>query len=152
MKKIFLFSALTLILLILIFHDSFLRVFLKTSFFEYQILGNVTPFKPENRTVRVGISTEPTLNFGVLPQGFLARKRLNLTNHETLPAKFRVEVLGRVRSLVSVSESEFILSPNETKILEIAFNASKLGNYTGKLRIWVRVPKAQSLNFLLGII
>lgn len=130
----------------------------KTLFFVYKItryptFGNVTELKIENKTISIGVATEPTqLNFGLIPANFTVRKIITIKNYENVPVKVKMKVFGDIKDFISFSRNDFILLPNEETKIYITFNATKLGNYTGEIDVIVKKPRSTILLPLLKMV
>jgi len=108
----------------------------------YKIVGYIE--YPISLTVaeknQIGFNLDPgVLNFGKVPQGGSAKRNATVSQNYPFDVDVRIEVTGKVKQMVYLKDNYFILPPNTTKQVEIFASVpedQKLGNYTGKLRVY----------------
>ena len=120
----------------------------------YPAMGNVTSFVSENNTIKLGVTTQTDeLNFGVVPENLTVRKFINLKNNKKGSVKICIISYGNIKDFIKVKDgNDIILKGNETKEVEILFNATKIGNYKGEIDVIIRKPKYWVLEKFLGFI
>ncbi len=129
-------------------HDE--GIFFVKDIVRYPAKGNVTPLMRENRSIRLGIAAETyELNFGSIPQNLTVRKLINLRNNEDVPVKVCVLCYGGIKPLITVDKNNLILKKDEAKEIEIRFNATNIGSYTGEVDVVIKKPKYDPLAYLL---
>ena len=122
--------------------------FYNTTLVRYGTNAIVKPLEAINGTVKVGISTDSDkIDWGIIPQGVEVGKIINLDNSRPVDAKIDILVYGNVTPFITIGGgNSFILKSGEGRSIEIAFKAEEIGEYSGEIDIYVRVPK----NWLVG--
>ncbi|HEX54506.1 MAG: hypothetical protein DRO90_03165 [Candidatus Altiarchaeales archaeon] len=119
----------------------------------YPTTGNITELNLENRTLRVGISTDrDELNFGVIPQNLSVRKFLNLKNKRDSRARVCIRAYGTISDFIKIKDSDFVMERGESREIELVFTGDSVGNYSGEIDVITKKPKYQLLEFLLPIV
>ncbi len=84
------------------------------------------------------------VHFGMLPLGAAATRKIDITNNYDYDIFVYIEKNDSILSgLVSISPNYFDLRPNEKRTVKASVSipdAFEAGNYTGKIRIMMRVP------------
>lgn len=113
---------------------TFTGLFVSESIARYPVMVEVVPYDE----AAIGIALDDyELDFGILSQGMVARKTVNLDNHG-VPVRVRAWVEGNISGMAGLSRDDFILkSPGS---IEVRLEASEPGNYTGTLFISTSRP------------
>lgn len=86
----------------------------------------------------IGINSDPSLSFGILPPGSSSTKRLIIENKEDKKIMIKLKAEGSAKELLEFEENNFYLNQKETKQIDIIATApitSKNEEYTGKVKI-----------------
>ena len=87
---------------------------------------------------KIGFNADKdALHFATLMPGQTGKKGINITNNFDTSIKVQIYVFGNISSLASISENNFLLGPNETKIIDISLRIpsnTKKGDYEGTLK------------------
>lgn len=119
----------------------------------YPAKAAIIPMDPMNSTMRLGISPETyELNFGIMPPNITVRKFINLQNNENSRVKICVITYGDIKPMVSIKESDIIMDGGGSSTVEVAFNASMIGNYAGEINVISRKPKYGVLDYVLPLL
>ncbi|OYT39325.1 MAG: hypothetical protein B6U86_05395 [Candidatus Altiarchaeales archaeon ex4484_43] len=114
--------------------------------------GNITYPRVENRTIKVGVSTDPDeLNFGAVPQNMTVRKFINLHNKD-INVKVCVIPYGSIRQFIKIEQNNFIMKTNESREVMIEFSGDRIGSYNGELDVITKKPKYGFLEPLLPFV
>ena len=117
----------------------------------YPLRANVTPLRIADSKIKVGVSVETDeLNFGVVSENLTVRKFINLKNNDKVPVKMCMPSYGNIKQYVLLSKDNFILKEGQAVEVEIAFNATKVGLYSGELDVIAIKPKHPFLANFLG--
>lgn len=96
--------------------------------------------------------TADNLEFGVMPQGSVSSRFLNMTNDDEMDYKILFIVTGNITPMVKFNKNDFVLHKDEnttiTVFLDSSF-ASNPGNYTGEISIVSKKPRFSFLNNLM---
>lgn len=116
----------------------------------YPLRANVTPLRTTDSKIRVGVSIETDeLNFGVVSENLTVRKFINLKNNGKVPVKICIPSYGNIKPYIITRKNNFILREGQALEVEIAFNATRIGLYSGELDVIAIKPKHPFLaNFL----
>lgn len=128
------------------------NMFFKRIIVRYPTRGNVTTFNISEKKISVGIAPErDELNFGRVPEGVTIRKFINIQNNEDCTVKTFIRVYGDIRPLIKIRDEEIILEKNGQREVQIAFNATWVGAYTGEIDVIVKKPRYDMLKYLLPL-
>jgi len=87
------------------------------------------------------------VDFGLVPQGGVGNKFISVAN--TRDKTIQVMILIKGIDLVKADSSSFILKPGENRNVTMSANISDstpVGNYTGRIDIFVAIPRAEVLS------
>ncbi|MEA3255769.1 MAG: hypothetical protein U9Q22_08055 [Candidatus Altiarchaeota archaeon] len=117
----------------------------------YPLRANVTPLRIADNKIKVGVSIETDeLNFGVVSENLTVRKFINLKNNDKVPVKMCIPSYGNIKPYILLSKNNFILKEGQALEVEIAFNATKVGIYSGELDVIAIKPKHPFLANFFG--
>jgi hypothetical protein len=135
------------------------QTFVKSSdsFFSYEITkypSNVEIIaQSEEQKLKIGFVTDTwNLNFGIIPVGGRVVRHLNISNSEKNEVKVILKVYGTITPLISFSENNFILLPEESVSIDIFLNTTERTipeNYTGEIDITIKRPNSNFLRWVL---
>jgi|GEM_PF-2408627 len=112
----------------------------------YPLKGQVIPMG--NETIPIGIAGQTyEINFGRIPQNSSTRKFINLNSSN--PAKTELYVSGNITPFMIFPQSLYIKGEEK---MEIAFNGTEMGNFTGTLLIRNIIPKNVLAERLMGLV
>ncbi len=87
----------------------------------------------------MGFNLNPgELNFGKIIPGSFATRNVTITNNYIIPTITKIKSSGVISKYIIVSENNFVLQPNETKIITFSCypeNNIELKEYTGTITI-----------------
>ena len=113
-----------------------------TNIVKYKLKANVTELRVNDSKLLLGISNDQTeFNFGVVPENITVKKILNLKNNENFDSLIKIYINGDISDYIYVGEENFVLKSKEGKQIEIIFNATKIGYYTGEIEVYITTPK-----------
>ena len=113
---------------------------------KYKLKANVTELRINNSKLLLGISNDPTeFNFGIVPENITVKKILNLKNNENFDSLIEIHIDGNISDYIKVEEENFLLKGKENKQIDITFNATKIGYYTGEVEVYITTPKYEFL-------
>ena len=85
----------------------------------------------------IGVALEyDELDFGILQQGMVARKEINLGSND-MPVKVSIWATGDIKGMVSFSSTEVYLDGPDS--VEVRIDASETGNFSGNVMFSSRV-------------
>jgi len=117
-----------------------------TNLVKYKLKANVTELRINNSKLLLGISNDPTeFNFGIVPENITVKKILNLKNNENFDSLIEIHIDGNISDYIKVEEENFLLKGKENKQIDITFNATKIGYYTGEVEVYITTPKYEFL-------
>jgi hypothetical protein len=99
---------------------------------------------PENDTIGIALQ-DYELDFGVLPQGVVARRTIDLGNDGS-PVKVGLWSEGNISGILSFSKQDFILDGPES--VEIIINATEQGSFSGTMFVSSRIYNYRWLDWL----
>jgi hypothetical protein len=116
--------------------------------FDYKIIryptsGEIISFNGDN--IRMGIVTDPwNIKFGsVLGNGSTIKRYISIKNSQGKYSRISLKAYGNITPLVVFSKNNFVLTQNESSVVEILFDTgnSSFGNYTGEIDVVFKTPK-----------
>jgi len=120
----------------------------KEKIIRYPAKGAVIPYVL-NETLKVGLSVDKDkLDFGLIPQGLSVNKVVEFKNNDYGPAKVLVATYGNIKPFVN-TEKSFVIAAGDNRSLNIVMNASVIGQYSGEIDVVMRVPRYESLYYLV---
>lgn len=112
----------------------------------YKLKANVTELRINNSRLLLSISNDPTeFNFGIIPENLTVKKILNLKNNENFDSIIEISISGNISKYIKLENTNFILKSKKSKQLDVIFNATKIGYYTGEMKIYIITPKYEFL-------
>jgi hypothetical protein len=89
----------------------------------------------------IGIEVGKQLRFGRVPPGSTSKKKINLTNYNDFPVIVTITLSGNAKDIITVSENDFFLEPQEMKLIVYYASPPKdypTGNYSGTTKIIIK--------------
>ncbi|HEX33027.1 MAG TPA: hypothetical protein ENG01_01270 [Candidatus Aenigmarchaeota archaeon] len=107
--------------------------------YRYPVKANVTDV---GERANIGVSTDKDrINFGSVSKTLVVRKFLVIKNYENKTADVSLYIYGNVSAYAEIMENHFKLAPLSNKTVELKFNATDIGYYTGELDVVMRVRR-----------
>lgn len=127
--------------------------FMINDIIRYPAKANVTPLDI-SKNITVGVAAQTSeLNFGNVPQNITIRKFISLRNNEKTPVRICVLGRGDIAPHIQLTQGDdFVIQGNRARDMEMTFNSTDIGSYSGEVDIIVRKPRYGLIGYFMDLV
>jgi len=128
--------------------------FMDNKIVRYPTSANVSLLNLSDKNIKIGVAPQTyEINFGNVPQNITVRKFIKLNNTYNADAKVCFIARGSIGPLIKTPEGkELVLLAHQDREVEIDFNSTEMGLYSGEMDIVIRKPRYDFVTYFMSSI